>query len=65
MNFRCPNTPVKGAVAERETRRAKRGSMLAHLSTFYFLLSTFCWRSRPVGPCLTPSHKEENAKTVR
>ncbi len=35
----CPNALVKDAVAERETRRAKRGSMHAHLSTFYFPLS--------------------------
>jgi hypothetical protein len=61
IKFCCPDARVKGAVAERETRRARRGSMPAHLSTFYF--PPFCRRSRPTGPCLTRRHEERQDGT--
>ena len=56
----CPNALVKDAVAERETRRAKRGSVRAHLSPFYFPPSA----GAADPPALVSHEATKSAKTV-
>jgi hypothetical protein len=47
------------------TRNPPREARLHARSPVHFLLSPFCRRRRPTGPCLTQSHEERQDGTKK